>query len=118
MVTFIDAHRATYGVEPICAVLPIAPSTYWWHRTRHTDPTQRSRRAHRDETLRVAIQRIWDENEQVYGAEKVWRQLRREDFSVARCTSCALRAYVARSAGVPSKSRRLPIRRRNAPRTS
>lgn len=86
MVTFIDAHRATYGVEPICAVLPIAPSTYWWHRTRQTDPTQRSRRAHRDETLRVEIRRIWDENEQVYGAEKVWRQLRRDGYQVARCT--------------------------------
>jgi putative transposase len=86
MVTFIDAHRATYGVEPICAVLPIAPSTYWWHRTRHSDPTQRSRRAHRDESLRVEIQRTWDENEQVYGAEKVWRQLRREGHVVARCT--------------------------------
>ena len=78
MVSFIEAHRATYGVEPICAVLPIAPSTYWWHRTRHTDPTQRSQRAHRDETLRAKIQRIWNDNEQVYGAEKVWRQLRRD----------------------------------------
>ena len=86
MVTFIDAHRATYGVEPICAVLPIAPSTYWWHRMRHADPTQRSRRAHDDETLRAEIQRIWDENEQVYGAEKVWRQLRRDGHPVARCT--------------------------------
>jgi transposase InsO family protein len=86
MVTFIDAHRATYGVEPICAVLPIAPSTYWWHRTRQADPTQRSRRAHRDETLRAEIQRIWDDNEQVYGAEKVWRQLRRDGYQVARCT--------------------------------
>ena len=86
MITFIDAHRATYGVEPICAVLPIAPSTYWWHRVRLADPTQRSRRAHQDETLRAEIQRIWDENEQVYGAEKVWKQLRREGHQVARCT--------------------------------
>ena len=86
MVTFIDAHRATYGVEPICAVLPIAPSTYWWHRARHADPTQRSPRAHRDDALRTDIQRIWDENEQVYGAEKVWRQLRRDGHQVARCT--------------------------------
>ena len=86
MVTFIDDHRATYGVEPICAVLPIAPSTYWWHKARHADPTQRSMRAQRDERLRAAIQRIWDENEQVYGAEKVWRQLRREGHRVARCT--------------------------------
>ena len=86
MVRFIDAHRTTYGVEPICAVLPIAPSTYWWHRVRLADPTQRSRRAHEDETLRTEIQRIWDENEQVYGAEKVWKQLRRDGHQVARCT--------------------------------
>ena len=86
MVTFIDAHRDTYGVEPICAVLPIAPSTYWWHRTRHADPVQRSKRAHRDDRLRAEIQRIWNDNEQVYGAEKVWRQLRRDGHVVARCT--------------------------------
>ena len=86
MVTFIDDHRATYGVEPICAVLPIAPSTYWWHRARRADPTQRSVRAQHDHHLRIEIQRIWDENEQVYGAEKVWRQLRRDGHWVARCT--------------------------------
>jgi transposase InsO family protein len=86
MVAFIDQHRETYGVEPICAVLPIAPSTYFLHKTRHADATRRSVRAHRDDALRVAIQRIWEANHQVYGPRKVWRQLRREGHDVARCT--------------------------------
>jgi putative transposase len=86
MVTFIDAHHEVYGVEPICAVLPIAPSTYFRWKAQQRTPTARSARAQRDDTLRAAIQRIWDANEQVYGAEKVWRQLGREGVQVARCT--------------------------------
>jgi transposase InsO family protein len=86
MVAFIDQYRDTWGVEPICAVLPIAPSTYF-ERTRHARaPETRSARAQRDDTLRVAIQRIWDDNFQVYGPQKVWKQLRREGEPVARCT--------------------------------
>ena len=86
MVQFIDQHRKAYGVEPICAVLPIAPSTYFRWKTQQQDPTRRSARAQRDADLREAIQKIWDDNEQVYGAEKVWKQLRRDGESVARCT--------------------------------
>lgn len=86
MVGFIDDHRATYGVEPICAVLPIAPSTYFRHRAEQRDPSQRSARARRDDELRPDIQRVWNEHHQVYGPRKVWRQLRREDVDVARCT--------------------------------
>jgi putative transposase len=86
MVAFIDQHRDTSGVEPICAVLPIAPSTYFLRKAQQQDATTRSARAQRDEELRVAIQRIWDANEQVYGPRKVWRQLRREGERVARCT--------------------------------
>jgi transposase InsO family protein len=86
MVRFIDQHREMYGVEPICAVLPIAPSTYFRWKTQQQDPTRRSARAQRDGELRAAIQRVWDANEQVYGAEKVWRQLRRDGHRVARCT--------------------------------
>jgi putative transposase len=85
MVTFIDAHRDTYGVEPICAMLPIAPSTYFLHKAQQRDATQRSARAQRDDELRAEIQRVWDANEQVYGPRKVWRQLRREKCAVARC---------------------------------
>jgi putative transposase len=86
MGTFIDQHREVYGVEPICAVLPIAPSTYFRWKAQQQQPTMRSARAQRDDALRVAIQRIWDANEQVYGAEKVWRQLGRDGLRVARCT--------------------------------
>jgi len=86
MVAFIDDHRATYGVEPICAVLPIAPATYYAHKARARKPDNRSARAKRDEVLRADIRRVYDENFAVYGAEKVWRQLLREDVAVARCT--------------------------------
>ncbi len=77
MVAFIDQHRATYGVEPICAVLPIAPSTYFLRKAQQEDATKRSARARRDDERRAAIRRVWDENDQVYGPRKVWRQLRR-----------------------------------------
>jgi transposase InsO family protein len=86
MVSFIDEHRDRYGVEPICAVLPIAPSTYFLHKALQQAPATRSGRAQRDDELRAAIHRVWDENQQVYGPRKVWRQLRREGVRVARCT--------------------------------
>jgi transposase InsO family protein len=86
MVTFIDQHRDLYGVEPICAVLPIAPSTYFLRKAEDQDATTRSARRRRDDDLRAAIQRVWDANEQVYGPRKVWKQLRREGRGVARCT--------------------------------
>jgi putative transposase len=86
MVTFIDQHRVTYGVEPICAVLPIAPSTYFLRKAQQQEVAKRSARVRRDDDLRAAIQRVWDENDQVYGPRKVWKQLRREGTGVARCT--------------------------------
>lgn len=86
MKAFIDEHRAVYGVEPICKVLPIAPSTYYPHAARRTDPSRRSARTLLDERLREQIQQVWNDHFQVYGARKVWRQLRREGVSVARCT--------------------------------
>jgi transposase InsO family protein len=86
MVTFIDENRDVYGVEPICAVLPIAPSTYYTHRARRIDPTVRPERAKKDEALEPEIRRVWRDNFSVYGANKVWRQLRREKRPVARCT--------------------------------
>jgi putative transposase len=85
-VAYIDVHRERFGVESICRALPIAPSTYHRHRLRQVDPTRRSARARRDDTLRPEIQRVWDENHQVYGPRKVWKQLKREGFRVARCT--------------------------------
>ncbi len=86
MTSFIDDHRDQYGVEPICAELPIAPSTYYEHKGREADPGKRSNRAKRDAELMIEIQRVFLENFCVYGARKVWRQLRREGFDVARCT--------------------------------
>ena len=86
MIAFIDDHRAVYGVEPICRLLPIAPSTYWARAAARRDPSKRSARAKRDDELRAEIARVHAENFGVYGARKVWRQLRREGFEVARCT--------------------------------
>jgi transposase InsO family protein len=86
MVAFIDEHRDAYGVEPICEVLPIAPSTYYEHKARERDPDRRPPRAKRDDKLRGEVRRVWNENHAVYGAEKVWRQLAREKVAVARCT--------------------------------
>jgi putative transposase len=85
MVTFIDQHRATYGVEPICRVVPIAPSTYFRWKAAQADPTKRSTRAVRDEVLKAIIQRIWRENDQAYGSRKVWKQMGREGLRAARC---------------------------------
>jgi putative transposase len=86
MVSFIDAHREDYGVESMCRQLPIAPSTYYEIKAREADPSRLSSRAKRDAELEPEIQRVYDENFRVYGAEKVWRQLNREDWNVARCT--------------------------------
>ncbi len=85
MVTFIDDHRGEYGVESICTVVPIAPSTYYEHKAREADPRRVPPRAHRDRALRPEIARVWEKNISVYGAKKVWKQLKREGFSVARC---------------------------------
>ena len=86
MIAFIDDHRAAYGVEPICRVLLIAPWTYYERAAKRANPAKRSERARRDETLQVDIQRVFAGNFEVYGARKVWRQLRREGPEVARCT--------------------------------
>jgi len=86
MIAFIDDHREVHGVEPICKVLPIAPSTYHAHAARRADPEKLSARAKRDMVLKPEIARVFAENFEVYGVRKVWRQLQRESFAVARCT--------------------------------
>jgi transposase InsO family protein len=90
MIAFIDDHRGAYGVEPICKMLPIAPSTYRAHAARRTDPGKLSPRAKRDLALTTDIQRVFDTNFGVYGVRKVWRQLGREGKEVARCTVARL----------------------------
>jgi len=86
MTSFIDEHRSSYGVESICAMLPIAPSTYYEQKARQVDPSRLPKRAQRDAVLCKEIERVWHENRGVYGARKVWKQLGREDIPVARCT--------------------------------
>ncbi len=90
MVSFIDDQRGVYGVEPICAVVPIAPSTYYEHKARQADPRRLSVRAQRDAVFRGEIRRVWEDNFEVYGAKKVWKQLNREGHTVARCTVARL----------------------------
>ena len=86
MISFIDDHRGDYGIEPICRVLPIAPSTYHEHAVRRKEPERLPARAKRDATLKPEITRVFTENFAVYGVRKVWRQLKRESVDVARCT--------------------------------
>ena len=86
MVPFIDEHREEHGVEPICQQLPIAPSIYYEQKAREADPSRLPNRAVRDAALREEIERVWKEHFGVYGARKVWRQLKREKIDVARCT--------------------------------
>lgn len=86
MIDFIEANRDAYGVESICSVLPIAPSTYYEHRSRRRNPDQRPLRARTDEALVPEIKKVFEENYCVYGAKKVWRQLCRKKRKVARCT--------------------------------
>jgi transposase InsO family protein len=86
MINYIDSNKEKYGVESICKVLPIAPSTYYDHKDKQRNPDKRSSRAKRDEHLKDDIQRVWEDNFRVYGVRKIWRQLNREDIGVARCT--------------------------------
>jgi len=84
-IAFIDQHRGTYGVEPICRVLPIAPSTSFRHKLLARDPARRATRTVSDAVLRAIVRQIWDENHRVYGPRKVWKQMGREGLRVARC---------------------------------
>ncbi|NML92060.1 MULTISPECIES: IS3 family transposase [unclassified Sphingobium] len=86
MTAFIDEHRDEYGVEPICRVLPIAPSTYHERVASRRDPSRLSPRVQRDEAMKPEVRRVFDANFKVYGVRKVWRQMQREGFDIARCT--------------------------------
>ncbi|WP_156167171.1 IS3 family transposase [Sphingomonas sp. Ag1] len=115
MVSFIDAHRKVYGVEPICRVLPIAPSTYHAHTARRIEPTKRSARARRDDALGPEVRRVFEENFRVYGVRKVWRQLRREGLDVARCTVARLMRAMGLAGVIRGKPVRTTISDRAAP---
>ena len=115
MIAFIDEHRAIHGVEPICRVLPIAPSTYHAHAARRADPGKLPARARRDVTLKTEIRRVYEENFRVYGVRKVWRQLLREGIAVARCTAARLMRAMGLQGVVRGKRVRTTIGNTAAP---
>jgi putative transposase len=115
MMAFIDDQRVVHGVEPICKVLPIAPSTYHAHDAQRRDPLRLSARARRDLALRVEVRRVFDANYRVYGVRKVWRQLRREGFDVARCTVARLMRAMGLAGVIRGKPVRTTISDRSAP---
>ncbi len=130
MIAFIDDHRDAYGVEPICRVLPIAPSTYYEHVAQRQDPSRLSARAREDLILKPEIARVFAENFAVYGVPKIWRQMMREGFVIARCTVERLmhemglagvirgkpvRTTISGQGGaVPARSRQSPVLRASA----
>ena len=83
---FIDVHREDLGIEPICRELAIAPSSYHEHAARSADPGRRPARAQRDDEIREQIKRVHEASFGLYGARKVWHQMRREGIMVAKCT--------------------------------
>lgn len=109
MVAFIDEHRDGQGVESICKTLPIAPSTYYEQKAKRADPMKRSSRQKRDATLRDAIKRVWEVNYSVYGVRKVWHQLKREGYEVARCTVERLMHQMGLQGVVRGKKKRTTI---------
>ena len=90
MIQFIEDHRDDHGVEPICRVLPIAPATFYDNMAKRADPSRLSDRAKRDAELKPEIERVFEQNLKVYGVRKVWRQMHREGFDIARCTVARL----------------------------
>ncbi|MCK4598761.1 IS3 family transposase [Candidatus Bipolaricaulota bacterium] len=118
MTSFVDEHREGYGVEPICAMLQIVPSTYYEQKARQADPSRLPERVRRDAVLCEEVERVWRENRRLYGARKIWRQLRRENIKVARCTVGEGGGWASRGPfGVESFGQRSPTRRRLVQRT-
>ena len=109
MTEFIDEHRGVYGVEPICAMLPIASSTYHGQKARQTNPSRLPERTRCDAVLCNEIVRVWQENRRLYGARKVWRQLQREGFGVARCTVERLMSHLGIAGAVRGRKYRTTI---------
>jgi transposase InsO family protein len=115
MIAFVDDHRRSYGVEPICKVLPIAPSTYREAAARRSDRERLPARARRDAVLKVEIERVFTENFRVYGVRKIWRQLRREGAAVARCTVGRLMKALGLQGAIRGKPMRTTISDKAAP---
>lgn len=109
MVAFIDEHRQTWGVEPICAVLPIAPATYYQHKAWEADLDSRPDRQKTDGQFSEEIRRVWRDNKEVYGAKKVWLQLKREGTAIGRCTVERLMKSMGLEGVVRGKAQRTTI---------
>lgn len=115
MIAFIDAHRAEHGVEPICRTLKIAPSTYYEHNARRKRPECAPPRVQRDEVLKPEIRRVFDQNFQVYGQRKIWKQLKREGFDIARCTVARLMKNLGLRGVIRGKPHRTTVSDKAAP---
>ena len=115
MIAFIDDNRRLHGVEPICNVLPIAPSTYHKHVAQRQDPSRLSARAQEDMAMKPEIARVFAENFAVYGVRKVWRQMMREGFWIGRCTVERLMREMALHGVIRGKSVRTTISDKAAP---
>ena len=115
MIAFINDHRDMYGVEPICRVLPIAPSTFYEHDMRRRHPETAPPRVRGDVVLRPEIERIWNNNLKVYGAKKVWHAMKREGFSVARCTVERLMKVMGLHGVIRGKKLRTTVPDKSAP---
>lgn len=115
MIAFIEEHRDDIGVEPICRHLPIAPSTFYDHMAKRANPHLLSARAKRDMTLKPEIERVWEQNYKVYGVRKVWHQLRREGFDVARCTVARLMTDLGLEGVIRGKKARTTIPDKSQP---
>ena len=115
MISFVDEYRSAFGVEPICKVLPIAPSTYHCHAHRRANPDTAPARVKRDTALKLEIERVFNENFGVYGVRKVWRQLLREGFDVARCTVERLMKNMGLQGVIRGKRLRTTVPDKSAP---
>ena len=115
MISFIDAHRAEHGVEPICRTLKIAPSTYYEHDARRKRPEIAPLRVQRDEVLKPEIRRVYDQNFQVYGQRKIWKQLKRKGFDIARCTVARLMKNLGLKGFIRGKPHRTTVSDKSAP---
>ena len=115
MISFVDAYRDDYGVEPICRVIAIAPSTYHAHVARRARPETAPARVKSDALLGVEIKKVFNENFLVYGVRKVWRQLKREGYDVARCTVARLMKKMALQGVIRGKRVRTTVSDKAAP---
>jgi transposase InsO family protein len=115
VISFIDEHRSVLGVEPICKLLPIATSTYYETLTKRTDVDRLSVRARRDMAMKIEIRRVFNENFRVYGVRKVWRQLHREGYDIARCTVARLMRMMRLQGVIRGKPVKTTVSDKSAP---